>query len=344
LNELRRLLLFAGALLFMGSTFLPEDDRHADSLTLIGRASQLEELRKEGSAPFVMQGHIEAAIGKKRALGQYSLLWQARDHWREELVLGEFRRIRVSAEGGYRQIRSWDYQPMMAFELDRVLNVPRVLLVTAKERIEKARTRKLQGVALSCVEIRNKNGTPRQVCFDRATELLAHAELNAGLMSDSSGSSDLLKVDYSGAMPLGEKTFPAKLRVQKGGEFSMEMVIDRLELATAKDAIVPLGPDHSEFWETCQDEIPTEPELMEKQAPNYPSAARAALEAGIVSLYLRIEPDGTVSHLKTLQAPSPSLEGAARQAVEHWKYRPPSCREIPIKTETAVDITFSLVR
>ena len=65
-------------------------------------------------------------------------------------------------------------------------------------------------------------------------------------------------------------------------------------------------------------------------------------EQGTVLFYARVETDGTTSHLKTLQAPSSSLERAARAAVEQWKYKPRSCQGTPVKEETLIKVVFLL--
>jgi TonB family protein len=61
-----------------------------------------------------------------------------------------------------------------------------------------------------------------------------------------------------------------------------------------------------------------------------------------VSLYLRIETDGSVSHLTILQAPSPALGQASVDAVKHWKYKPRTCGGVPATDETVLQVTYTL--
>lgn len=328
----------AGAASFVvGALPIRAADQPVESLAILNRARTLEELRAESSVPLLLRAQIKSSFDKREVPGQYELTWWGPNRWHEAVVLGEFRRFREGVIGGYRQVRTWEYEPQVIFDLDKILDVGSVLQIGPLETVRKARTRKIAGAALSCVEIGQKGGGARDLCFDPATGLLVHAELQPG---PGLASERRPIVDYSHAIPLSDKEFPSKIRIQRGKEFWMEVSVESLqELSGKPDATPFVDPKDSELWQSCRDNVPAE--LKGAVQPNYPEDAKFEHQGGVVSLYARIETDGTISHLRTLQSPSASLERAARNAVQRWTYKPPSCQGTPVRAETLIDISFS---
>lgn len=312
-------------------------DQPAESLAVLTRARKLEDLRTDSNVPLLFHAQIKSSFDKREVPGQYELTWWGPNQWRETVVLGAFRRYREGVIGGYRQVRSWEYEPQVIFDLDKILNVGSLLDVGPLETVRKVRTRKISGIALSCIEIEPKNGRARDLCFDPATGLLIHAELepSLGVPSDQQPA-----VDYSNPIPLSDKRFPSKVRIQRGKEFWMEVSVNSLQELSGKPDMSPfVDLQDSELWQSCKDIVPAE--LKSKIQPNYPADASFEHAGGVVSLYVRIETDGTVSHLRTLQSPSASLERAAKDAIKQWTYKPPTCQGTPIRAETVIDVSFS---
>lgn len=336
---IRIALLAGGGAVLLLAAALPiwAEDQPAESVAMLARARKLEELRSDSNAPFLMEAQIKATFGDRKVTGEYKLGWWTPNHWHEVLALGDFRRIRDGVSDGYWQVRTWEYQPRVIFDLDQVLDVAPILQVRSLETAKGVRRRKVASIALSCVEIHLKHGVARELCFDPATELLLHAQLEPGLMPGS----EPLIVDYSGAIALSDKKFPSTVIIQRGKRISVEVSITRLEPASGNpDPPFVTDPGHSEFWRACRDIA--RPEGGSQVLPHFPEDSRAKREQGIVSFYARIETDGSISHLKTLQSPSPSLEHSAREAVEQWKYKPRTCGGTPVKEETIIDVSFWL--
>jgi TonB family protein len=341
LREICRIILLAGvALILVEAAPIWAGDQPVESLAILTRAGKLEDLRGDSSIPLLFRAQIKSSFDKKEVPGQYELTWWEPNHWRETVILGAFRRYREGVIGGYRQVRTWEYEPQVIFDLDEILNVGSLLEIGPLETARRVRTRKIAGTALSCVEIEPKNGRARDLCFDPATGLLIHAELepSAGVPSDRRPT-----VDYSNSMPLSDKRFPSKIRIQRGKEFWMEVSVISLQELSGKPDITPfVDPQASEFWQSCKNAVPAE--LKNRVQPNYPEDASFEHAGGVVSLYVRIETDGTVSHLRTLQSPSASLERAARDAIKQWTYKAPTCQGTPIRSETLIEVIFSYPR
>ena len=332
LKRICRIIFLATAASFLIEALpIRASDQPVESVAMLARARKLEELRADSSVPLLLRAQVKSSFDKTEVPGQYELTWWEPNHWRERVILGEFQRFREGVIGGYRQVRRWEYQPRVIFDLDQILDVASLLGIGPQETVKKARTLKIKGAAFSCVEIDLKGEAVRQLCFDPETGLLVHAELES--------LSRLAVVDYAGVIALADKKFPAKVRIKRGNAFWMEVSIGSLEQLSGKlDAAPFVDAQDSEFWQSCKDSI--SPELKNKVQPEFPRVARSQYEQGVVSLYLRIEADGTVSHLKTLQSPSSSLEHASKEAVQHWTFKPASCNGTPVRSETVTDIRF----
>lgn len=308
-------------------------DKTIDSNAILERVRTLEDVKSEGSGPFVLRARLQWTDGKSKVEGAYSLTWLERNRWHEELQLGQFSRVRDGSDGGYWETRSWDYEPRAIFDLDQLLGVAALAKLGPKESARKVHGRKIAGADLSCVEIRFKDLRRRELCVDPATGLLVHAEVpDVGIPEAS--------LDYADPFIAGEKRFPSRMTLQRAGESAAGVTVESMGVPSGGTSLPAADPSRSEFWETCEDAIP--PELAKFGHPVYPQASKARHESGNVTLYARIEADGTVDHLKVLSAPSPDLGNAASIAVAAWKYKPRMCGDTPQRTEMAITILFTI--
>lgn len=323
--------------LFVGTVYpVRADEQPADSVEMLAHARKLEHLGAASTAPFLLQAEIKAAFDKKEIPGSYKLFWWSPNRWQESMVLGDFRRMRDGVTGGYWQLRSWDYQPPMIFDLEKLLDIRSLLEVRSGETFRKVRMRKIAEMSLPCVEIDYHSAIARELCFDAATGLLVHAE-SPGTTRPSS---ERTVFDYSEAISISTNQFPSILRLHRGKDFSIEVSVGRLQLVSEIQPPPPMsGSEQFEFWRSCQDMTPAILETTVK--PQFPDALRRTHGQGTVLLYARIEADGTISHIKTLQSASPILERVAREAVEQWRYKPASCQGTPVKVETVIETQFS---
>ena len=86
---------------------------------------------------------------------------------------------------------------------------------------------------------------------------------------------------------------------------------------------------------------PTAPaELVHKIDPIYPSAARAANEASVVTLDLRVDTTGRIGTIKVVSGNNPFVSSALN-AVRQWRYEPAVQNGKKIESMVRVDIAFS---
>ncbi len=87
--------------------------------------------------------------------------------------------------------------------------------------------------------------------------------------------------------------------------------------------------------------VEQETKLISQPLPEYPQAAKAANEQGVVRLQAVIGKDGRVKEVQVLSGP-PLLVNAAEQAVHQWRYHPTILSGQPVEVSTVIDVNFAL--
>jgi len=296
----------------------------------------MENLRAPGSQAFLLRAKIKVSSGKGASQeGEYGLNWWSGERWQESLKIGEFGRGREGVKDGYWQSRLEDFQPEGIFDFDRALNLADTLKLGVDEYWGKVSTDKNHGDPLSCVTVNWKKNLTRTLCFEQSTGKLAHVKIGFSPLNGGGRT-----IDYSDFMPLGEKQFPGKITITaKDGE-TVEISVTKLApLTSPAPADVAKGAN-SEFWRACDDAV--EPTLDSQVQPKYPDESKWNHEQGQVTMYMRIEADGTVSHLRVLSSPFPRLSQGSMDAVSRWKYKPAKCGDTPIPRETMTTVIYTL--
>jgi hypothetical protein len=317
-------LVAVASLLAMPSRTRGEDrDTAADGQALLDRVRALQDLKGEGGTPFVLYAQIRAMQDKTEATGTYTLKWLARNRWHEELRLAEFTRIRDGVDGGYRQVRSVDFQPRVIDTIDQMLNIPDVTKLTPQEHPGAVTTRNDGDRELTCLEIDLESHASREICVESATGAVARAGSGA---EESS---------YSGSIAIGTKVFPSKLIAPRTDDFTVEIDVTDLEEFHGDANSLPSPRPEAEFWGSCEDEKP--PEALYRSSPIFALKQRT----GVVWVYARIETDGTATHLTVLGNPSPALGREALKLVKKWKLKPAMCGNTPVLYEVLIEDTFN---
>jgi hypothetical protein len=262
------------------------------------------------------------------------------NRWHEELTLNGFKRVRDGAEGGYWQVSTVDYKPLVIFELDKILDVAALAHLHPEQTAEKAPPRDIAGVASPCVEIHYESFKVQGACFDPESGLLARAEFSF-VGEPREGHADV--AEFSGTLALGERQFPSQIRLQRPDGTSVDVSVESLEAASGNPDSLPVAdPARSEFWRICKDG--TGPKPMPGVSPVSPLRGELRNQPGLVLIYAQIEADGTPTHVKVLQTSSPALEQAALDEFSHTRYVPRTCGGKPVRSELMIGKTTVLNR
>jgi hypothetical protein len=314
------------------------DGQAVESLSMIARARQLEDLRADGAMPFVLLAQIKATKGKQESHGTYSLTWVNANRWHEELLLDGFSRIRDGVDGGYRQVRNSNSSPVVIFRVDETLDIAKAMQLSPEAEARNARRRKIGSGALSCVELRHEEFVEnKELCFDPTSGLLVHSEHNC------LGLETVCILDYADSVELGDRRFPSQIRSRSPDEISIEITVASLKAFSGSVASLPVAdPARSEFWRACRDEIPA-------KAVNVPplvffdkTKRGHEPQTGVLLVDTRIEPDGTVSRVTPLVAGLVQFENAATGEASSWKFKPAMCSGAPVRVETLISVTYGV--
>ena len=331
------LMLTCAVLLLSGPTSAPADDLSRDPQAYLARARELCTLQAKGSTPYRLLAHIEASVHGKQLAGDYGMVWLSEDRWREELKFAEFQRLRIGAPGGFQQVRTPDYSHPIIFDLDQAFDEAAALDLEPNETVQKLKSRKLHGALLDCARIQKDRKVDRELCFDPSSGSLLHSEPHSSWFNQSA---DPLIIDYADPQAFAEKLVPRHIHGDQGGWARFDIAVTSLESRPTVSEAALTPPANSEFWPICHATFVTA-QAKHTKGPDFPAAARQGHLQGSVSLYAQIDPDGSISHLFTLQAGSRDFEAAARKAVQQWSYNPATCDGKPIRAETLIDVTFS---
>jgi hypothetical protein len=164
----RKFIVFAFVLLASMVCAAKEDSISPESL--IAQARKLQEIWTDGTSPITMRTEIQVSDAKGKVTpGQYVVTWLSSSRWREELEIGNYKRIRVHCAKGYWQQSTLGFQPEIIFQLDSLLDVKTALNVGAKQVLSKVKSRDKAGVRQKCAEVKWATGTERILCFDEAS-------------------------------------------------------------------------------------------------------------------------------------------------------------------------------
>jgi TonB family protein len=313
-------------------------DKSADAAALLANAEKLENLKSEPAAPFLLRATLAASLSKGKVSGEYAMSWTNPNQWREVLALADFRRVREGAADGYNQVRSLDYQPEIIFDVVAAIDIDSLLRLSPVESLKKVAKRKINGIELNCMSVSVHGYTVRQLCFDPSSGLLTHSELSSFGTPERARES----VEYSDFLSLGPHQFPSKLKLSSHAGYSLEISVPQLESLAIPPTPTLAGDPRSEFWRDCRGAAA--PALLQQPRPIYPEDSKLKGEQGEVVVYARIEPDGSLSHLKPLQSPSPALQQATLDSLRFSKYKPRVCDGVAVRDEALIRVDYALSR
>ena len=106
------------------------------------------------------------------------------------------------------------------------------------------------------------------------------------------------------------------------------------------------GPKPADQPETAKDTSPLAVGSLigfatNQTRPIYPSAAKVARTTGVVTVEVTVDESGSVAEVQKLSGPM-MLQGAAKDAIRKWKFRPFTRDGQPVKATGFVNFNFSL--
>jgi TonB family protein len=338
-KDTRRYLFFAFFVALTSGGFCLGKEETVGPESLLAQARKLQVVWSGGTPAVKVRTEIEIVDAKgKTTPGQYLVTWISPSRWREELEVGNYKRLRVHDGKGYWQQSPISFQPEIIFQLEAMLALKTALKIGPKQELGKVKTRDKDGVPQKCVEVKWATGTTqRTLCFDEASGSLLSVEYPKG---DHPPAPDISRVEYGAFNKLGDKRIPYEVHAFHDRKVVVTGKVTDVTPITDSDPGLFAPPTNSEFWPECDDM--QDPEVVTRVQPNYPIDARANREEGRVGFYAVIQTDGTLSNLTLIRRATPKLEASAADAIRQWRYKPAICGSTPIRVETSISFNFWL--
>ena len=316
--------IFLAALLLTVSPLLSASDKTAEGQTLLDQARSRTDIRELDS--FTMKARIKIENQEKTLEGEYVLLWNGTDQWREETSFPGFEEIRIGRSGTVALKRNLDFVPLRVDELKLALDYGRRdLTLRSDEKIKQIHNRKVHGIETRCVEIGRKlNANTREICVDTSTGAVIR---------------DHPFID-KGFSPVGAKIFPHTLSYMEHGKTVAEAEVTELEVAERLPSSAFDVPAGAVSKPDCLN--PTGGRMIKTRNPSYSELEKRRYVEGTVAIYALIGVDGALHNMRVVAGVSPTLDKASLDALQEWRYEPYMCQDIPIEVETVIEVNYSL--
>lgn len=304
---------------------------------LISQSNGLGDIWTEGAPPTSVRAELQL-LGAKDAMvqGDYDFEWISPSQWKEVIRAGSYVRVRVGDSKGYWQTSSLNHQPNIIFDLDELLHLKEVLKIGPKQALATAKKHEKDGARESCSAIWLQGSVNRVLCFDEANGALVSIEYPRFNMF----SPDISNLEFGAFNSVAGKLVPYEARAWRGRKVIASVKVVEVSKISGENSGRFTIPENAEYWSHCDDM--RKPELVEKVLPKYSPSARQNHEEGRVSLYAVIEADGSLSDITLLNQATPSLEAATLEAVRHWRYKPATCGQVPVRLETRITTEFRI--
>jgi hypothetical protein len=283
---------------------------------------------------FTLKAKVTVNSKGKDVDGTYELFWNGPDQWREQIQFPDYGEIRVGGKGVVFTKRSLDFTPVEIYEVRSTLGFGTYPLAPPAsiiwlfpqndEAVKKIHDRKIEGQLERCVEIENKSSRNREVCVANST--------GTPLRSAPFGAADI--------QPAGSKVFPRMLTRIEHGHANASVRITELSLNEPFPAKAFDVPEAANSEPGCMN--PKSAAVIRKVPPSYPSQDRVASVQGMVYIYSIIGTDGVPRNTAAESGPSLTLEKAATEAFQQWRFEPATCLGNPVEGEMILGINFSL--
>jgi TonB family protein len=267
--------------------------------------------------------------------GNYRLLWNGPEQWREEITFPGYTELQVGGKGKVWVQRSTDFVPLRINQLHAALGFGSVvgavsygsfvrLGLTPHDKIKKPHSRKERGVNVTCVKTENELKSSSEICVNDSTGTLFRG-------------SSFEEGDFQ---PVGEKVFPRSVGFVDKGKTVVKVKVNEL---IASDQFLPnafIPPTGVSAEPGCMN--PTPLRLIKMVRPEYPLEAKQQHIEGTVAVDVSIGTDGIPIIRETVASPIPSLERSSQTAIAGWRYEPAACEGKPVQVETVLSINYAL--
>lgn len=327
MTSYRSLFLIMTVILFMSTAFADEKD--AEVVALIERAKQLSDIRAEGAPPFQLKLTFKIIEENGASLeGAYTEVWVSKTHWRRETILGDFRRTQIVVDRKRWHLDSATAVPEHLEDSFRLTDIGRFRPEAWKG--VKVEDRRLAGLSVRCLELKNGPYARSALCFDKTSGTLV-ADFIPSQPGTRIGETVCLYNDYQ---KFGDRLLARSYQCDQDERMKMEARVVELA-APATDQTVFTQPQGAKESVNCLSPIKA-PTVVSQPDPK----TLASLVRTLVVIRFIVGTDGKPHDLKVTSAPNRGFDEAALDAVRQWIFKPATCDGEPVEADVSVNIMF----
>lgn len=330
---MRHLLPFALSVLLLAQAAFA-DSKQETAEALLRHAAEASGPAAAMKGPYRVEYKL-TFYGRKTepAQGTYSHTWIARHQWRTEVSLTDYSKTEVD-DGQSRWLVSKPhlFEPEVVTRLLDDLQPVTDSHIDPNEEVSKIKEDTHGSVRLRCIEM-HPTAMPsineKSLCFDESTGALVR-------ITHSGWRTEFSDFDRGNGALIARK-----VQQFHGRDLIAEAELTSLSPQDPTATGVLEHPANSRHFADCDGKV-TPGRLVERVAPVYPAAARAAHQTGSVEIHAMIDVDGTLKDLEIVKGGNKLLEDSALDAARRWRYEPYRCGGVPVEVDSMMSINFSL--
>ena len=294
---------------------------------VLSAVSKHSDLLNSQAPPFQMDLDFDAQLNVP-VHGHMSLHWAAKDRWRSEIVMGDFKQIRVRDGEMEYTLRNLPFEPLPTRRLSSLLHFATGLGDFA---VKKEKHRNDAGQATTCFSAEQKGF--------RVKEELCVADAAGTLLTRSSEippdeRDRILLADYA---DFAGYEFPRNLVLEENGSKVVKVNVTRLAAAAFDDTLLkpPAGAIVRRQCEGKKRPIP-----VKTPDPTYPRAASANNLQGDVTVAMSVQPDGSVGDIYLIGRAALDMDEVTMKSLKSWRFKPAMCGTEAVADDIQVVVSF----
>ncbi len=297
-----------------------ESPRAHEVLAAAHQASGLEKI-----APYQLSATVVINPGAPSAKTGRITVYHDKDRSRYELQVEDYREVKLVLGSKLYLARSLPYPVPGLSQLQGIDGAWDRSAEDGDAKLSDVSHKKVQHLQADCFDVKTEQR--HRLCFDPSRKVLLE-------------SLDQTKaIEFSDYASLDEQLFPRKITVLL--ELPMEerpvLTVDNIEVKKAHfDAAVFVVPEHSQEFETCENQQPARP--VKTPNPEFSSNVRRRSDgASTVNVYAIVGKDGSLQNVMVLSK-DPEVRSTSLETLKKWQYTPAMCGSTPVASELETQV------
>jgi Gram-negative bacterial TonB protein C-terminal len=303
-------------------------------------AVTLSKLTTPGGTSF----HLKAKIGEKDSpdsdfKADVEVFWLSPEKWRSSITSPGFAQTLILNGDKVSEQDTGDYYPFWLHELVTAMLDPLPMLESLKQT--NAMIAKPSGAAesTSCARFQIKVGVPP----------VQNLAFYAFCFSGDHGLLDYVVTPQYSVVFKNYKDFEGK-RVARllvsdpePGTTIEARITELSELTSVDESLFAISqptPRENQLKSVIVSEANLKNMILQSPEIAWPSV-RSGKTSGVLSLYISIDKSGRIRETFPLNSDNPGLDGAARQQVQEWQFKPAVLNGVPIQVESILTFAFN---